>query len=222
MAELKIRLAKTEDMGAIDAIYESARAFMRKSGNPTQWGETHPPRATLIEDIPARRLFVIEGENGVCGVFAFILGEDSTYLHIENGAWKNDEPYGVIHRIAGDGKTHGVLEAALRFASGIVRNIRIDTHENNLVMRRKLAEFGFKYCGIIHVADGTPRLAYQYTAGTPSRAELLSSVAPCSLSRMTCPSCGGGEIGAEAYYAEKKQVPYYLSYKKSDCGKEGK
>lgn len=198
MAEMLVRLAKQDDLSIISEIYESARGFMRRSGNPTQWGETHPPMQTLIEDIRARRLFVIEREGRVCGVFAFILGEDPTYLDISGGSWLNSEPYGVIHRIAGDGKTHGVLYTALRFASGIVRNIRIDTHENNAVMRRKLEAFGFKYCGIIHVADGTPRLAYHYVAGTPSRAELLSSVAPCSLCCMTCPGFRSGEVAKRA------------------------
>ncbi len=40
--------------------------------------------------------------------FAFILGEDPTYQQID-GAWLNDQPYGTIHRIAGNGKIKGTF-----------------------------------------------------------------------------------------------------------------
>jgi RimJ/RimL family protein N-acetyltransferase len=37
----------------------------------------------------------------------------------------------------------------------------VDTHQDNVVMQRILEKLGFTYCGIIFVANGTPRLAYQ-------------------------------------------------------------
>jgi hypothetical protein len=33
-----------------------------------------------------------------------MIGKDPTYAVIENGNWLNDEPYGVIHRIASNGR----------------------------------------------------------------------------------------------------------------------
>mgnify|MGYP003296922186 CR=1 FL=1 len=41
-------------------------------------------------------------------------------------------------------------------------NIRIDTHHDNVVMQRLLKKLGFQYCGIIHLENGDPRLAFQY------------------------------------------------------------
>lgn len=38
------------------------------------------------------------------GTFCFIVGEDPTYAVIDNGKWLNDAPYGVIHRMASNGK----------------------------------------------------------------------------------------------------------------------
>ena len=42
-----------------------------------------------------------------------------------------------------------------------IRNLRIDTHNDNLTMQHIVAKAGFSYCGIIRLEDGDPRLAYQ-------------------------------------------------------------
>ena len=39
--------------------------------------------------------------------------------------------------------------------------VRADTHADNKIMQHLLEENGFTKCGIIHVEDGTPRIAYQ-------------------------------------------------------------
>ena len=39
--------------------------------------------------------------------------------------------------------------------------IRIDTHADNLRMRGLIESAGFTYCGVITVADGTERVAYE-------------------------------------------------------------
>lgn len=46
----------------------------------------------------------------------------------------------------------------------MIPNLRADTHRNNRTMRHLLEKSGFRYCGIIHVADGSERLAYQLEA----------------------------------------------------------
>ena len=40
---LQIRKAKPEDLRQIMPLYEKAREFMEKNGNPTQWGKNNPP-----------------------------------------------------------------------------------------------------------------------------------------------------------------------------------
>ena len=40
-------------------------------------------------------------------------------------------------------------------------SLRADTHADNKIMQHLLEKNGFTRCGIIHVADGTPRIAYQ-------------------------------------------------------------
>ena len=160
-----MRTATMEDLPALDRIYEAARAYMRASGNPTQWGTTDPPREKLERDIARGELQVICDEDGVPhAAFAFVMGEDPTYGKIWDGDWTSDEEYGTIHRIASDGTVHGVFEQCLDYCKGKINYIRADTHENNKTMQHLLTKNGFVRCGIIHVADGTPRLAYEYRA----------------------------------------------------------
>jgi hypothetical protein len=147
-------------------IYACAREQMKKNGNPTQWGDSRPSEATIEADISGQKSYVIsDDEDRICGVFTFITGPDPTYARIYDGKWLNDEPYGVIHRIASDGSCHGILEAALSYCEALTDNIRIDTHHDNKIMQHLLEKNDFIRCGIIYVDDGSPRIAYQKNRG---------------------------------------------------------
>lgn len=155
-----IRKNTLEDLDIVMNIYEYARSQMKKNGNPTQWGDNRPSRDTIVEDIENGNSYVIECDNSICGVFTFIIGEDDTYKHIE-GEWLNNDLYGTIHRIASNGKVGGILEECINYCQHKISNIRVDTHENNKIMRHLLEKKGFTKCGIIYVSDGSPRIAYQ-------------------------------------------------------------
>lgn len=160
--ELIIRKSVAGDMERMLAIYEKAKAFMANTGNPTQWGDSYPSVELLRRDIAEGISCVIESKNRIVGTFVFIIGDEPTYSEIE-GEWINNEPYGTIHRIASDGSVRGIADFCLKYCSGIISNIRIDTHNDNNVMLKWIKRSGFSYCGIIHVADGSPRLAFQKT-----------------------------------------------------------
>lgn len=167
---MKIRKANHSDLEYILPVYAHARQAMRESGNPCQWGDGRPSRETLENDMQNGCLYLLEQDGEIAGAFAFVLGEDPTYRQIE-GSWKNDLPYGTIHRLASSGRAHGVFQACIAFCKGRISNLRIDTHEDNQIMRRLLEKSGFSRCGIIYVEDGSPRIAYQYTAIGPGTAE---------------------------------------------------
>ena len=156
-----IRQATSSDLSHIMVIYAHARRFMAEHGNPTQWGNTRPTEADISARIARNELFVLEGSDGIHGVFAFILGEDPTYHVIENGQWLSDAPYGTIHAVASDGSIHGFLTQIVMYCLQTIRHLRIDTHPDNLIMQHVITKNGFTKCGIIYVADGTPRLAYE-------------------------------------------------------------
>ncbi len=162
----KIRPATPGDLDTMLGIYAYARDFMARTGNPHQWGDDgYPSRELLEEDIALGRSYVAQGEDGaVHGTFMFTPGPDPTYAVIEDGAWPDNAPYGVIHRIAGDGQIRGLLAAAVAFCEQRCPRLRIDTHHDNAVMQRAVAKCGFVFCGIIHLENGDPRLAYHRPA----------------------------------------------------------
>ena len=155
-----IQKANMTQLPRILEIYENARDFMARSGNPDQWGRAYPPEEMIRQDILDGKSYVNLDGNRICAVFYFAVEADPTYGYIE-GAWCNDEPYGVIHRIAVDGSGKGVAAECFAFAAQHCDNIRIDTHEKNIPMQRCLAKNGFARCGIIYLEDGDPRIAYQ-------------------------------------------------------------
>ena len=156
------RGAVRADMARILDIYARAREFMAKNGNSTQWGDNYPSPELLEEDIDTNRLFVYMVNGQMQAVFAFILGEDPTYKVIEDGQWLNDTlPYGTLHRLASAGRHPGVAAAVITWCLEHCESLRADTHADNKIMQHLLEENGFTKCGIIHVEDGTPRIAYQ-------------------------------------------------------------
>ena len=187
---LYVRNASTDDFDRIMEIYSYARDFMIRSGNPTQWGHSHPNPELIEADIDEGICRVIcescanpnanpgdsnptadckvetsmpNGIDSIHGVFVVVSGIDPTYLRIYDGEWLNDEPYVTIHRLAGDGKAHGLFRCAFDYCKGLSSNVRVDTHENNHVMQRLIEKNGFIKCGTIYISDGSPRIAYHWS-----------------------------------------------------------
>ncbi len=159
---MKIRNATMAEYDEILGIYEFARQFMRKTGNPDQWRNTDPTPESIIKDIDAGDLYILFGEEGIEGVFAFIPGIDPTYNYIE-GKWLDDGPYCAVHKVASAGKKKGILKEIMDYAFTRTASVRIDTHNDNAVMQHQLEKYGFKRCGIIYLENGEPRIAYQKT-----------------------------------------------------------
>ena len=159
MEKFKIRAAQQSDLDEIEKIYAHARRFMAENGNPTQWRDGYPRRELLAQDICRGELYVAQKENGLCGVFLFVIGKDPTYAYIEDGDWISDASYGTIHRIASRSK--GLFGEALEFCRQKCSHIRVDTHMDNKPMQHLAEKYGFSRRGIIYVEDGTPRIAYE-------------------------------------------------------------
>lgn len=184
---MAIRLAEKRDLSEILKIYEYARNFMAENGNPNQWGNKYPLKEDFEADIEKKQLYVCEtelenaeiknthmpekGQNveqivskhgRIYAAFAFVMGDDPTYAHIEGGTWKSKTPYGTIHRLAGNGKKAGVFEECVQFCKEKVKHLRADTHADNRIMQHCLEKQGFEKRGIIYVENGTPRIAYEW------------------------------------------------------------
>lgn len=163
MNDMYIRPTELSELDTVMKIYERAQQFMVESGNPTQWEKGHPSRDMIEKDISLGRSFVCLKDEKIECVFMYEEGEDPTYSYIEDGEWPNAFAYGVLHRIASAGNVKGIASFCLSWCYEKCKNLRADTHRDNKVMQRVLQKNGFKRCGIIYIADGSPRIAYQKT-----------------------------------------------------------
>lgn len=168
---MHIRKARLCDVDKLMEIFESAKVIMRACGNLHQWNDGYPERKDVIHDIENGVCHVLCNDEGdITATMAFIPGPDHTYKVIHDGEWTNDEPYYVIHRIAaaatGKNAARNLLDWAferlriLNTPEGKPTSIRIDTHEDNVIMHHILEKYGFNKCGVIYLDNGDPRTAY--------------------------------------------------------------
>jgi len=158
----KIRKALPEDMTDIMQVMDAAKLIMRQSGNMHQWTDGYPSEAVILSDMEREGGFVVDDGGKLVGYFAFLPSPEPTYARIYEGDWLDDvRPYHVVHRIASYPDAHGVFSSIMDFCFSCDSNIRIDTHRDNHIMQHVVKKYGFTYCGIIFLASGDERLAYQ-------------------------------------------------------------
>lgn len=157
-----IRATNFNDLPNVMSLYDYARNLMRANGNLVQWINGYPSEELIRGEIENGHSFVgLDDEGEIVVTFCLIIGDDPTYRVIREGSWLNDEPYGVVHRMATSGKRQGVAQECFNWCFGRCMNLRVDTHSDNHAMQHVLLKLGFVYCGIIYVADRTERLAFQ-------------------------------------------------------------
>ena len=157
-----IRLANEADVFAADEIYKNARKFMAESGNPSQWSGEYPNGYDVLEGIKKGTSYVCEEAGEVVATFHFEANaDDPTYHKTYDGKWKSNEPYGVIHRIAVKYHGRGIVDFCFNECFKIIPNIKIDTHEDNIPMKKCLLRNGFELCGTIYLLNGESRIAFQ-------------------------------------------------------------
>lgn len=157
-----IRPARKGDIPAVMTVLDAAKGIMRSSGNLDQWKDGYPGADTIAEDIGKGHGFVVVQDAEIVAYFAFIPSPEPTYSYIEGGSWLDDKlPYHVIHRMGSTPDSHGVFKTVMDWCREKDPCLRIDTHRDNLIMQHCILSYGFRYCGIIYLANGDPRLAYQ-------------------------------------------------------------
>ncbi len=161
IANRTIRRATVNDIQEVLHLIDSGRKIMIASGNTHQWDDNHPSRGQIAKDIANGDSYLLLEDGKPIATWAFAKGPEPTYAVIYNGAWLDDRPYHVIHRVASLPHYHGVIKDLLDWCFSKDGNIRIDTHKDNAIMRHCLTKCGFTYCGIIHLQNGDERLAYQ-------------------------------------------------------------
>lgn len=160
-ANRNIRKSEVQDLQTVLNLIDSGRKTMMASGNTHQWDASHPSRQQIEKDIANGVSYLLMEDYTPIATFAYMQGPEPTYAEIFGGKWLNDNRYYVIHRVAGLPGHGGIFYDILDWCFTQTDNIRIDTHKDNKIMRHCLEKYGFTYCGIIHLANGDERVAYQ-------------------------------------------------------------
>lgn len=162
-----IRKSKVEDVKDIVEIFDQARQYF-KDNKIDQWQGFYPDEMEALEDIENNIGYVVTDKGRVIGYFALSFDGEDNYTHLISGNWLNDEPYGVIHRIAlrNDYKGKNISNYIYEYCkeqcvNNKIYNLRIDTHQDNNKMLNSIKRFGFIECGITKVEDGGLRIVFQ-------------------------------------------------------------
>ncbi len=164
---MDLNLVKESDIKEVMNIIEDAKLYFKNEGIP-QWQNGYPNVESIKDDISKGFLYKLSLDGKILAIMAAVFGIEETYGRIYQGSWlTEDEEYLTLHRVAvsSDMKGKGLAGKMFNYAENLarkkdVKSIRIDTHKDNKAMNRLIEKSGFKYCGIIYVADGE-RLAYE-------------------------------------------------------------
>ena len=164
-APLALVKTKEEDLPRVVNLIDEARAALKADG-VDQWQGKDPTPEDLLNNIKAGCCYFFK-DDGIAGMAVLKDGADPTY-NVIDGKWLTEGDYLTIHQFVVDGERKGegmsrrMMERIFAYAKfEEIPAIRIDTHADNFRMRGLIESAGFTYCGVITVADGTERVAYE-------------------------------------------------------------
>ncbi len=164
----KIEKTQLDELDKVMNIFSQAKAALKRM-NVDQWQNGYPSKEVILSDIHNKISYVLKKDNDIVATAVIFSANEPTYNKIYDGVWlTNEESYCVIHRIAvkDEYKGQNIASYIVSFAEESARknntaSIRVDTHRDNLPMQRMLQKNGFIYCGIIYLADGKERFAFE-------------------------------------------------------------
>lgn len=165
---MRFRLAQSADLAQIMIIIKQAQEYLKMAGID-QWQNGYPSEAIIRQDLEQKNSYVLVDSAGFVVATAVLeFTGDPNYEIIQAGSWLSAGPYGAIHRIAveseqkGSGLAGQIIQEMIALCyQREVFSLRVDTHSANDSMQKMLLKAGFQYCGIIHLADNSPRVAYE-------------------------------------------------------------
>ena len=168
-----IREATLNDFEDIKLIHSLAIIHMNEEENHNQWIRNDEKFLNkMIDYIQSGDFYIVKENEETIGFFAMIFGIDITY-NVIDGKWINNDEYVTIHKIASKYYRRHIASFILSYveqtiANKGIKNIRIDTHIDNVSMNAFLLKNGFVKCGTISITcnfedKNSLRIAYQKT-----------------------------------------------------------
>ncbi|MDR2121335.1 MAG: GNAT family N-acetyltransferase [Tannerella sp.] len=164
---MNFRNATGGDLSAMKEIVRQAQASLKARG-VDQWQNGYPSDEVILRDIARQQAYVATADGRVIAMATVVFDDEPTYDRITDGRWLSTGAFAVVHRMAVDDRFRqcgvasfifGQVEAMCRHNG--TRSFKVDTHRDNLPMRRFLEKHGFTRCGIIFLHDGNERIAYE-------------------------------------------------------------
>lgn len=155
--------AKMKEINECYAILDSGREFQKAQGF-VQWDEEYPTFNLVKEDIENKIGYVYKIDGFIAAYMAITFDIEPAYNEID-GAWRKDEKYCVIHRMAihekyrNKGLTTKIFKEVEKLC--IEKNIyymRIDTDFPNKRMQHVFIKNGYVECGTINFKG--PKMAF--------------------------------------------------------------
>jgi GNAT superfamily N-acetyltransferase len=166
----EIKKINASQVDRVMEIIADGREYLKYQGL-SQWQNGGDPKRDDVErDAAMGEGYALHAGGIFCGYAALCTGVDEYYTRITGGSW--DERYAEyisIHRFAlcaafrGKGLSEPFLRGLLETARKLgYRDVRIDTHRGNKIMRKLIDRAGFVYRGtvVFPVPDGE-RMAFQ-------------------------------------------------------------
>jgi RimJ/RimL family protein N-acetyltransferase len=166
---MEFRKAIETDINNIMKIINQAQAYFKEQGI-SQWQNNYPNTETISNDVANNYSYVLLKDSKIVATVAVCFDGEKTYDSIYEGEWICNHGFAVIHRIAVDNTYKG-----LGLSSQIIKNIeklcfdkrvnsiKVDTHKENISMKKLLKKNKFQYCGVIYLEDGSKRVAFEKT-----------------------------------------------------------
>ena len=162
-----LRKTTIDDISAVMEIIEQGKAYLKSNGID-QWQNGYPNESVIKEDIINEYGYVLEYEDKIVGTVALSFDGEPWYDDITDGEWLTLGEFLVIHRLAVSSDVRGtdIAPEIIRQAEKLcvqrgVSSIKIDTHEDNIIMQKFVKKNGFKYCGMVILGSEGERLAFE-------------------------------------------------------------
>ena len=165
-----LRKAKNNELDKILQIINEGKQFLKEQGI-NQWQHGAPGINDIENDIKQETSYVYELDGEIVGT-AMLNAYDADYEKYPT-IWTKCNNYLVIHRLSvkkecrSQGVSHKFMNDIILFAKeNSVEYIRIDTHKDNVIMRKYLSKNNFKELDEIKLSiknslDDKERIAYE-------------------------------------------------------------
>lgn len=162
---MDFKQAIPEDVEQIMGIIDQAKAYLKNNG-VDQWQKGYPNEHSILDDIESNVGYVLVDKEVIAAYVCITFEPEEFYEHLQ-GQWKSNQPYAAIHRaaISDHYRGQGIATKIFQFAEELcysrdIHSIKVDTDNDNVVMKHILQKNGFEYCGTV-CFDNSDKIAFE-------------------------------------------------------------